>query len=142
MPVAELRTSVSHGHVVVTLRGELDVTGAADVEAATTLLVVPGGFLIIDMSALDFIDCGALRALLRVQELVWSTGGDMALAAPQRNARRLLVLTGMDEVVWVFHSMRSAAAGMSGRGARYADRRLAVSAARPGRAAPSLTRTG
>lgn len=142
MPGVELKTSVSDGHVVVALHGELDVTGAADVEAAATALVMPGRFLIIDISALDFIDCGALRALLRVQELAWSAGGDVALAAPHPNARRLLALTGMNEVFWVFCSARSAVAGMSGRGARYADRRLAVSTARPGRAASSLTGTG
>ena len=69
MPGIELKTSVRDGHVVVALRGELDVSGAADVEAAITAQVVPGQSLIIDMSALDFMDCAALGALLRVREL-------------------------------------------------------------------------
>jgi anti-anti-sigma factor len=69
MPGAELETSVRGGRVVVALRGDLDVTGAADAEAAITALVARGRSLVIDMSALDFIDCSALGALLRVRGL-------------------------------------------------------------------------
>ena len=61
--------------------GELDVTGAADAEAAITAGVAPGQSLIIDMPALDFIDCSSLCALLRVQRLARRGGGDVVLAA-------------------------------------------------------------
>jgi anti-anti-sigma factor len=57
MPGAELEASVRDGFVVVVLRGDLDVTGAADAEAAIAALVARGRSLIIDMSALDFMDC-------------------------------------------------------------------------------------
>src|SRR5579863_9651459 len=76
MPGVGLETSARGGHVVVALRGELDVSGAADVEAAITAVVVPGQSLIIDMSALDFMDCASLGALLRVRGLARSGGGD------------------------------------------------------------------
>jgi hypothetical protein len=56
----ELSTSACDGHVVVALRGALDLIGAADAEAAITALVVPDRCLIIDMSALDFIDADRL----------------------------------------------------------------------------------
>jgi hypothetical protein len=42
MPGVELSNGARDGHVVVALRGELDVTGAADVEAAITALVAHG----------------------------------------------------------------------------------------------------
>ena len=108
MPGVELSTRACEGHVVVALRGDLDIIGAADAGAAITALVVPDRCLIIDVSALDFIDCGSLDALLRVQWLAWSTGGDQVLPA---------------------------AAGLPGRGAWYGGRPLAVSTAWPGRAA-------
>ena len=108
MPGVQLSTRACEGHVVVALRGDLDIIGAADAGAAITALVVPDRCLIIDMSALDFIDCGSLDALLRVQWLAWSTGGDQVLPA---------------------------AAGRPGRGARYGGRPLAVSTACSGRAA-------
>ena len=87
MPGVELSTSACNGHVVVALRGEMDIIGAADAEAAITALVVPGRCLIIDMSALDFIDCGSLGALLRLEWLARSTGGGRyGAAAPGRAA--------------------------------------------------------
>jgi anti-anti-sigma regulatory factor len=104
--------------------------------------VVPDRCLIIDMSALDFIDRGSLDALLRVQWLAWSTGGDVVLAAPQRHVLRLLALTGTDHAFLIHASVQAAAAGLPGRGARYGERPLAVSAAWSGRAAPSSTGTG
>jgi hypothetical protein len=42
MPGVELSSGAWDGHVVVALRGELDVTGAADVEAASVAAAVAG----------------------------------------------------------------------------------------------------
>lgn len=141
MPGVELKASVRDGCVVVALRGELDITGAADAEAAITALLAQGQSLVIDMSALDFIDCASLGALRRVQGLA-RRGGDVVLAAPQPHVGRLLMLTRADEVFRVQASVESAVAGTAGRQSRYPWRRLAVRTARPGRAAPSRTGTG
>ena len=142
MQGVELKASVRDGFVVVVLRGDLDVTGAADAQAAIAALVVPGQTLIIDISALDFMDCASLRALLEVQTLARRGGGDVVLAAPQPLVRRLLALTGNDEVFWVAAGVEAAVAGIAGRRKRYSWRRLAVRTARPGRTAPSRTGTG
>jgi anti-sigma B factor antagonist len=141
MPGVELSTSACDSHVVVAVRGDLDISGAADAGAAITALVAPDRCLIIDMSALDFIDRGSLDALLRVQWLAWSTGGDVVLAAPQRHVLQLLALTGRDHAFLIHASVQSAVAGLPGRGARYGGRPLTVSAACSGRAAPSRTGT-
>jgi anti-sigma B factor antagonist len=116
MPGVELSTSACDGHVLVAVRGDLDVTGAADAREAIAALVVPGRCLLIAMSALDFIDCGSLGALLRVQRLAWSTGGDVVLAAPQRHVLRLLALTGRDHAFLIHASVQVSVAGLPGRG--------------------------
>jgi anti-sigma B factor antagonist len=141
MPGVELKASVSDGRVVVALRGDLDVTVAANAEAAITALVAPGKTLIIDMSALDFMDCAALGALLKVQTLAQRGGGDVVLAAPQGLVLRLLVLTGRDAVFCVQASVEAGVAGTGNHRTRYLWRRLAVRTARPGRAVPSRTGT-
>ena len=110
MPGVELKASVRGGFVVVVLRGNLDVTGAADAEAAIAALVAPGQTLILDISALDFMDCASRRALLRVQMLARRRGGDVVLAAPQPHVLRLLALTGSDEVFCVQASVEAAVA--------------------------------
>ena len=141
MPGVELKASVRDGHVVVVLRGDLDVSGAADAEAAITALVTPGQSLIIDMSALDFMDCASLGALLRAQTLARRGDGDVVLAEPQRQVLRLLALTGKDDGFWVHANVAAAVLGAASRRRRY-PWRLAVGTARPGRAAPSRTGPG
>jgi anti-anti-sigma regulatory factor len=94
------------------------------------------------MSAVDFIDCSSLGAMLQVQGQARRGGGDMVLTALQPHARRLLALTGKDEVFRGQASVESAVAGIAGRRRRYPRRRLAVRTARPGRAVPSRTGTG
>jgi anti-sigma B factor antagonist len=116
----QLETSARDGHVVVALRGELDVSDAAGVEVAVAAELVPGQSLIIDMSALDFMDCASLAALLRVQGLARSFGGDVVLAAPPRRARRLLVLSGQDQAFWVHPSVEAAVASLGSRRRLYA----------------------
>jgi anti-anti-sigma factor len=142
MPGVELKAGVRDDFVVVVLRWDLDVTGAADAEAAIAALVAPGQTLIIDISALDFMDCASLRALLRVQTLARRGGGDVILAAPQPHVLRLLALTGTDEVFCVQARLEGCRRRTGSRRTRYPWRRLAVRAARSRRAASSHTCTG
>ena len=116
MPKVNLSTSTRDGHVVVALCGELDLTGAASAEVAIGALIARGQSLIIDMSALDFMDCASLGALLRVQGLARRGGGDVVLAAPQPHVRRLLALTGKEDAFWVGASVAAAVAASSAAG--------------------------
>jgi anti-anti-sigma factor len=112
MAGVELSSRVCDGHVVVALCGELDYAYAADAEAAIIEVTAPGQSLIVDMSALDFIDCSSLSILLRVQRLARQADGDIVLAAPQRQARRLLVLTGKEHTFCVHASVQAAVASL------------------------------
>jgi anti-anti-sigma factor len=65
MVSAGLRTGMHGGHVVIALRGELD---AVDADSAAAAVAACGPRVIVDLPALDFIDCYALGALPRVQK--------------------------------------------------------------------------
>lgn len=110
MASVELSSRICAGHVVVVLSGELDYVYAADAEAVITALTARGQSLIVDMSAVDFIDCSSLSVLLRGQRLARQAGGDMVLAAPQRHTLRLLALTGKDHAFCVHASVQAAVA--------------------------------
>jgi anti-sigma B factor antagonist len=139
----DLSSRVCDAHVVVALCGELDYVNAADAEAAIIAVMARGQSLIVDMSALDFIDCSSLSILLRVQRLARQAGGDVVLAAPQRHALRLLALTGKDHTFCVHPSVQAAVTSIgSPGGSRYAERQPAVSTARLGRTAPLRTGGG
>jgi anti-sigma B factor antagonist len=123
MTIAVLSTREDSGHIVVALRGELDVVDAASVMAGLAVAVASNSRIILDLTALDYIDCYALHALGRVREQARQAGGDLLLAAPRWPVRRLLDLTGLIRVFSVPASVDEAmrAAGSRrwrGRGRR------------------------
>src|SRR6202050_5092503 len=111
MPDVRLSASIRDGRVLVALSGELDVTCAAAAEAAITTLATRGQWLIIDMSALDFMDCGLLSALLRGRTLARQAGGGLVLGAPRRLVLRLLALTGQEDAFCGHASVGAAVGG-------------------------------
>src|ERR1700730_3137524 len=121
MVSVELDTRVCRGTVVVELRGELDIADAASVAAAVSALAAPGQCLIIDLAALEFIDCGGLRALLRARKLSRLAGGDVLLAAPRAHVLRVITLTGLAATGGIHGSVAGAVAsadrGAAARGA-------------------------
>jgi anti-sigma B factor antagonist len=112
----ELRTGECDGHVVVVLRGELDVTDAARVAAALTEVAARERQIIVDLAGLDFIDSSGLAALARVRKHARRAGGDLLLAAPQQAVLRVLSLTRLIEVFSVHACVEEAvaSAGHSG----------------------------
>jgi len=109
----ELQTRVCRGHPVVMLRGELDTADAVAVAGAVAALTAEKQRLIIDLAALDFIDCHVVGALLGVRETARRAGGDVLLAAPHGPVLRLLTLLGVPGV----HASVAAAADSAGSGA-------------------------
>jgi anti-sigma B factor antagonist len=96
------------GYVVVALDGELDVSDAATVADALTLVAARDPQIIVDLAALEFIDCCALGALGRVRAQARQAGGDLLLAAPRGPVRRILALTGLIDVFSVHASVEDA----------------------------------
>ena len=117
MSTVELRTRVGGGCAVVVLHGEMDVTDTDPVADAVAALAVGGQHLIIDLEALEFMDCHATGALLRARKIARRAGGDLLLAAPHGPVLRLLTVLG---VPGVYVSVESAAEGASRRAARLA----------------------
>lgn len=115
MSAAELRTRVFHGIAVVMLCGELDTTGAGATAGAVAALAAGGQRLIIDLEALDFIDCHAAGALLAVRKAARQAGGDVLLAAPHGLVLRLLTLL---EVPGVHASVAAAVNSAGSRDSR------------------------
>ncbi|MER6304422.1 STAS domain-containing protein [Kitasatospora sp. NPDC001539] len=88
-------------------RGALDAALAAAVEDAPPRLVV-------DLARLDFCDSAGLNALLKVRRE--AAGIPVALAAPGPQMRRLLEITGAEQVFTVCDSVRRALAADGGGG--------------------------
>jgi anti-sigma B factor antagonist len=113
MPL-ELSVCLRDAHAVAAVRAELDVTSSAGAMSAIAALTVRHQVVIMELSAVEFMDCAALGALRTVQRLARQSGGDVLLAAPAAFVLRLLSLTGMDEVFGVHASADAAGASIAG----------------------------
>jgi len=96
----DLSTRDCDGHVVVALRGELDITDAVSVAAAAREPEI-----IVDLAGLEFIDCGGVAVLARGRKQARHAGGDLRLAAAQQQVLRVLTLTRPIEVFPVHASV-------------------------------------
>ena len=107
------------GHVVVALRGELDVVEAASLAASLLAVAARGPEIVADLADLEFIDSSGAAALVLARKEARRAGGDLLLAAPQEQVLRFLTLTGLAGVFPVLTSVDEAAVG-SGRSLRAA----------------------
>jgi anti-sigma B factor antagonist len=80
------------GHVVVALRGELDLLCAPAVATALADLAVCQPRIILNLAGLEFIDVSGTAALAHGRRHARNAGGDLLLAAPRRPVRRILAI--------------------------------------------------
>ena len=116
MVSAELDVHACGDHMVVTLRGELDVIDAAAVGTVLATAVAGVPRVVIDLSGLEYIDCCALRVLSRARSQARRVGGDLLLTAPGPVVLRVIALAGMSADFTVHASAGEAvlAAGWAG----------------------------
>jgi anti-anti-sigma factor len=114
MAIVEFSTRECNGRLVVCLRGELDVADAAKVAVALVQVAVLARQVILDVEGLEFIDSSGLAALVRARKHARHAGGDLLLAAPQPQMRRILAMTRLTEVFSV-HACVEDAVGFPGR---------------------------
>lgn len=88
----DLGSSESRGYAVVTLRGELDLMDAAAAAAALGVVAAREPRIIVDLAGLEFMDASGVAALSRGRKHARNAGGDLLLAAPQRQVRRVLAI--------------------------------------------------
>ena len=87
-----LGSGESRGYVVVTPRGELDLASAPALAAALGVVATREPRIIVDLAGLEFIDASGVAALSRGRRHARNAGGDLLLAAPQRQVRRVLAI--------------------------------------------------
>ncbi|GAA3494760.1 STAS domain-containing protein [Streptomyces prasinosporus] len=79
--------------------GDLDYTNARRLRhAAQETDLSPGRFLVVDLSELRFCDSSGITALIAVRNHAVAAGTEVVLVAVPANTRRLLHMTGLDQV--------------------------------------------
>jgi anti-anti-sigma factor len=93
------RESAGQPYTVVKLSGEADITVSGKLgDTLDAEVSRQPGRLIIDLSALRFMDSSALHVILAAGETLAARGGAMALADPKRPVSTVLRLTQADQV--------------------------------------------
>lgn len=95
---------------VISLVGEADVSTPAMGEALDAEVARHPRLLVVDLSALSFIDSAALSVLMRSHRALHRNGGIMALVSPSPAVARVLELIDIAHVIPIYASLNEATA--------------------------------
>jgi anti-sigma B factor antagonist len=101
MAPTRFSVAVAHldGHMLVTVRGEIDADTAPQFTDALDIAVrLPSPMLIIDMSAVSFIDAAACYALVRTCEHAERAGMGLQLRGITPSGRHVLEVAQLDDL--------------------------------------------
>jgi anti-sigma B factor antagonist len=98
--------------VILRVGGEVDLSTSPQLHAKLVDLVDVGGAgsVVVDLTAVAFMDSTALSVLLAAHKRARADGGSIRLVCPEGPVLRVLRLTGMDKVLPVHGSLAQALA--------------------------------
>jgi anti-sigma B factor antagonist len=107
----------SGGAAVIVLPTEIDVTNADQVGAELArALEADTEILLVDMTATEFCDSAAVQMLVRASQAATAAGVALRLAVGAHPVRRVLELTGADQVIDTYPDLDAAAHGPAATG--------------------------
>jgi anti-sigma B factor antagonist len=91
----------SNGRVLVTVRGELDLATAPELEAALLPPLRDGRHAVLDLRGLDFMDSTGVRVIVAAHHAGQESGGGLSLVRTARDGPvgRVLEISGLDAVL-------------------------------------------
>lgn len=107
-----LKASVADGYAIVLVAGELDMN--TNLWAKDRILGEPDlrqPLLVLDLTALEFLDSSGIRALVLVHRGVSPEGTRLAFVTDSAHLRKLFRISGLDQVVTVHDRLADALAG-------------------------------
>jgi len=97
--------------LIIRLAGEFDALGVAVFERCLNrTLIGHNQHLIIDLLDLTYIDSSGLRAILRAKKLIAARRGYIDVVVPHAHTRKVLSVTGLDDLFGTFADRESALA--------------------------------
>ncbi len=93
---------------VIRLTGEADLTDTSLRETLTAQIATRPRLIVIDMTALTFLDSGATHMIVSAYHVLTQENGTLALVHPTPNVARMLTLLGVDQLIHVYDSIPEA----------------------------------
>lgn len=114
-----LSTRVESRSVIVAIEGELDIATADDLrEHVQQAMDEHGPWLILDLSALDFMDSSGLNVIISTYRSVREAGGALSLAALNERVTKVVRLVGLHRQVPVHQNVTAAVSAMDAQEAK------------------------
>jgi len=105
------------GFAVVAVSGELDIVTSRRFDEVLAEVRRDDDHIIIDLSAVDFMDTGSLAVIVGHWKQVTAAGGTLALAGARYRYTKTLWITGLADRLPLYESVDAAvAAGRAGTG--------------------------
>jgi anti-sigma B factor antagonist len=114
VPHFELEETRSGGVDVVSVSGEIHLSTAPSFHERLDAIIEAGdGTLVLDLSAVEFIDSTGLSVLLNALRLVTQRHGHMALVCTNPTVLRLFEITSLDATFEIFADRGAAIASVA-----------------------------
>ncbi|MEP7112089.1 MAG: STAS domain-containing protein [Ilumatobacteraceae bacterium] len=99
----EFGVEVAHinGETVVAVRGEVDASTAAAFRAAVETFDGEGGRVVIDLSAVSFMDSSGLSVIAGTLLRQERAGATLCIRNPRHQTRQILELSGLDQLLTI-----------------------------------------
>ncbi len=105
----EFAARKENDRTVVSIRGKMDATTSAEIEAKLDGLVVGGEKkLIVDLKGLEYISSAGLRVLLATAKKLKSQQGDMVFANLDGNVKNVFKISGFFSIFKVYDDLEAA----------------------------------
>ncbi|MFV0132170.1 STAS domain-containing protein [Streptomyces sp. HMX87] len=105
------RTTTEDDVCVVTLAGEVDLDGSAQLRDVLLAAVESARGTAVDLGEVGFMDSSGINALIAAHQAAEARGAWLRLAAPQQAVRRVLQLVGVDALIPCYPTLEEAVAG-------------------------------
>jgi anti-anti-sigma factor len=99
------------GFAVVAVSGELDIVTSRQFDEYLAEVRRADGHIILDLSAVDFMDTGALAVIVGHWKQLTAAGGTLALAGARYRYTKTLWITGLADRLPLYETVDAAAAG-------------------------------
>jgi anti-sigma B factor antagonist len=88
------------GDEVIVARGEIDISTAPHLWEALARLIERGHRdVVLDMAGVEFIDSQGIAVIVRAHKQVQPKGGSIIIRSPRRQARTVLEVTGLADLI-------------------------------------------
>lgn len=103
-----INTSDLEGSTLIQIEGEIDLSTVPQFERELTANVEAGRNVLVDLTAVDFMDSTGIGVLVRASNRAREEGAEVSLACGPGSVRRVLEVSGLDKMITVYPDVQTA----------------------------------